>query len=80
MSRYIDADEVSKNSCKWLDGEILVMAVSCIDDAPTALEIVRCKDCVYSVKCKPTDTFFDCDLHCKNVDDDDFCSWGERCE
>lgn len=43
--------------------------------------IVRCKDCVYARKDKPTDTFFDCNFFAdKSVVDTDYCSWGERCE
>lgn len=52
-------------------------------------EIVRCKECKY--RCKepiysnsdPQWIIYsvgDCEVNCKTVGDDDFCSWGERRE
>ena len=55
--RPIDADELRKNTPMWLDGTVLVMPVSALDDAPTidAVE-VRCNvgNWVYALWNVPT--------------------------
>ena len=50
-----------------------------IENAPTvdAVEVVRCKDCDYFVgDCDKYNPH--CRLHAILVDEDDFCSYGER--
>ena len=49
--RLIDCDRINSDRF-WLDDNVLVMAVSEIDNAPTidAVNVVRCKDC-YFVNC-----------------------------
>ena len=72
MMRLIDADALSK-----LVGEPIEVFLRRLDLKlpPTvdAIEVVRCKDCVY---------FWDgvCTAHTDAIctDENEFCSWGER--
>lgn len=94
MSRYIDVDSLTSALNERYDtlvkdyGYYDAFALGfgdCVDkveNQPTAdvVEVVRCKDCVYARKDKPTDTFFDCDFHGRGVTDTDYCKWGKRCE
>ena len=50
-----------------------------IDDAPTidAVEVIRCKDCIYADFKSPYPV---CNLIEMNITDNDYCSWGERSE
>lgn len=46
-------------------------------------EIVRCKECRYCKKKRGTFKgepiiFYRCEEHSRDVENDDFCSWGER--
>ena len=86
--RLIDANAL-KNKAKYqghcvrplVTAYHLCVSVSDIDNAPTvdAVEVVRCKDCVWCEKGKdyvpycnhPTDGMHDVQM-------DDFCSYGER--
>lgn len=76
--RLIDADALKEHVKKYTSvfakydwREICEM----LNDAPTvdAVEVVRCKDCVY---------FWDgvCTAHTDAIctDENEFCSWGER--
>lgn len=36
MARYVDADKLREETNPWLDGDVLVLPVSVIDEAPTA--------------------------------------------
>lgn len=76
--RLIDADTLKEHVKKYTSvfakydwREICEM----LNDAPTvdAVEVVRCKDCVY---------FWDgvCTAHTDAIctDENEFCSWGER--
>jgi hypothetical protein len=81
--RLIDADALKEKidniwngrSLSFLGAKILAM----IDHEPTidAVEVVRCKDCRYR---KKVGTLYYCELDEFNVQDEDFCSWGERRE
>ena len=50
-----------------------------IDDASTidAVEVIRCKDCIYADFKSPYPV---CNLIEMNITDNDYCSWGERSE
>lgn len=85
MSRYIDADAL-KECYDWWRGEHTSHDMKeyadifneFINEQPAAdvVEVVRCRDCYYSVISK------DGNRGCKylelEVEDDDFCSYGER--
>lgn len=54
-----------------------------IDDAPTidAVEVVRCKDCKWYERRYPWNgNSYECSYLEAPMDDNDFCSWGERRE
>lgn len=88
MSRLIDADALDMYEClRSYYGDAWRDAQRAIDDAPTvdAVEVVRCKDCVYSC---PFDEEELKDLlrvgewHCEfwyaDMHEDDYCSCGKR--
>ncbi len=84
MSRYIDADKLKEHYMWWGGGftanckdgqkEVKKIFDEIIDLQPTAnvVEVVRCKDCKnyagQGMYC----------VHNMIVDDNDFCSYGER--
>lgn len=86
--RLIDADELMKKVKKWLppdpcgreekefpfEIDICVSMLMEIEEAPTEIELVRCKDCRYHVEtdvcCHPDG------LLC--AEDDNFCNYGDR--
>ena len=43
-------------------------------------EIVRCKDCKWYKRKYPWNNIYECSYLEAPMDDDDFCSWGERRE
>ena len=79
MSRYIDADALPRHGQRggivhWKD----------IDDAPS-IDICFCKECRYCKKKRGTFkgepiTFCRCEENNRDVESDDFCSYGERLE
>lgn len=82
MARLIDADELSKNVYAWArDGwnaELLPYWVKedievMIESAPTvdAVEVVRCKDCIFINECL---------LYSSTADKNGYCVLGERRE
>lgn len=88
--RLIDADELMEKVKKWLppdpcgreekefpfETDICVSMLMEIEEAPTAVDLVRCKDCRYRVdpdKCCHPDG-----LICAKSNN--FCSYGERKE
>ena len=79
MIRYIDANALLSRLPEDLPYKASVKRV--IMQAPTAdvVEVVRCKDCVFSQK-----GFEEVDIYCKLNDasfgKDSFCSYGERSE
>ena len=87
MSRYIDYDAIDyrndrlhDKSEKFLNG-VIYMAQR-IEDAPT-IDIVRCKECRYckrkngTFKGEPI-IFYRCEENNRDVESDDYCSFGER--
>lgn len=87
MSRYIDADAVWQTLPDDLPFKASVKRV--LMQAPPAdvVEVVRCKDCKYSVyySCKNDACyqFTMCrrrECYSEGVEEDDFCSYGERRE
>ena len=79
--RLIDADALIKEAC--VDGAYGYVDAKQIADAPTidAIKIVRCKDCKYRFK-NNGHSKDGCPIIDANIwmDDDDFCSYGERKE
>lgn len=71
---YIDREKLRDSTSTWLDGNVLVMPVSAVDEAPTAdvVEVVRCKDCKYYHK----DICY-CDILLCNMKKYDYCSYGD---
>lgn len=64
--------EAYPNDCEYNDGEPCEYFKSAADVA----HVVRCKDCIISYY--HSDGDFVCGRTGVNVDDDDFCSYGER--
>ena len=93
MSRYIDADALIESVCHTADlggwiGDTLRnikrLAVRYINSAPS-IDIVRCKECRYCKKRRGTFKgepiiFYRCTENNRDVEADDFCSYGERSE
>ena len=80
--RLIDADALRDEMfVDWFDSDDLGFISHRIDDAPTidAVQVVRCKDCKHIVRndgvCKVLSNNYEPPVY---VDDDDFCSHGER--
>lgn len=79
--RLIDADVLKEDLTRFYDGEVVSRRL--IDEQPTvdAIEVVRCRDCLYWQK----SSLFRGHTVCRYVLDcsvvrreDDFCSRGER--
>ena len=86
MNRYVD---ISLLNTAELDHESTAEIDDAIAKLPTVdvVEVVRCKDCKHSVRyeCKNDACykFTMCrrrDSYSEGVDDDDYCSYGERSE
>ncbi len=81
MSRYIDADAVTKEIKMDIEDDGLQekMVFYRINEAPS-IDIVRCKECR---KVREGGGHANCNgyLYCRKwktfVDEDDYCSWGE---
>ena len=84
--RLIDADALKRRAItvRFFGKDIMMVSTSEIDDAPTidAVQVVRCKDCVYfhngdcyngnfPIKGDLANVYFD-------MKETDFCSYGER--
>lgn len=88
--RLIDGDEFEKRMNKYAkdcrdEGDTNTAQVfddvACeLQDAPIidAVEIVRCKDCIYAVKIAKTSNDISCGSMRDFVKENDFCSKGER--
>lgn len=78
MTRYIDADALIAdcNLFNSWDGQIVK---AWVDDQPTvdAVEVIRCKDCVWNREKEWVDCYMS-GMHGRNVNN--FCSRGERKE
>lgn len=78
MSRYIDAEKLCELARNHING-----TVDCNDimrfPLANAVEVVRCKDCIHR---DPEDKKCDCSFQARGgifpMDDNDFCSYGER--
>ena len=81
MSRLIDADFACKGCIRY--GTSLSCEECVVNDAPTvdAVPVVRCRECKYRFKNNGHDKS-GCPIIDANIwmDDDDFCSHGERKE
>lgn len=89
MPRYIDADKALEDFDEWVDTtgalgkgtSYYYEARSYIEDVPTAdaVEVVRCKDCLYWEKGKGYEPYCNHFGNMMSVTNaDDFCSYGER--
>ena len=84
MSRYIDADALEECSAFWLvgvKGKALDTFIK-FSEVPT-IDIVRCRECRYCKKKRGTFKgepiiFYRCTENNRDVESDDFCSYGER--
>ena len=82
MSRYIEADAVEKAICKRVYAVEVEDILAEMANAPS-IDIVRCKECKHCKRKKGTFRgepifFYRCAEHSRDVESDDFCSWGER--
>lgn len=84
MFNYYDC--VNEGTCKGgysgqtlMDYEVADLIRDCIENAPTAdvVEVVRCRDCI-SFHPKTDNLKRHCNLTGIEVEEDDFCSYGER--
>ena len=89
MARYIDVEEVKKffdemDAGSRERGVMLLTAnefLEYLDEIPTAdtVEVVRCKDCIHrDPEDKKCDGTFQAKCGMFQMDDNDFCSYGER--
>ena len=71
-ARYI-TNRITEERRRWGDDYDVEQVLGDIEDAPTidAVEVVRCKDCIFRA---------DCEYDGSRFGDDDFCSRGERKE
>ena len=83
MARLIDADEAKRNCERICDPYAVMAAKAQIDSTETvdAVPVVRCRECKYRFKNNGHDKS-GCPIIDTNIwmDDDDFCSHGERKE
>ncbi len=84
MSKYIEADAVEKTICKRVYAIEVEDILAEMANAPS-IDIVRCQDCKHCKKKRGTFRgepifFYRCAEHSRDVESDDFCSWGERSE
>lgn len=85
MSRLIDADELKKNSDITNWDKPYGCSFDVIDNMPTivdAVEVVRCKDCIYAFMTIDGEQVKYCDIFDSDngvyFDKNHFCSYGER--
>lgn len=83
MGRLIDSDEAYKVLADYyhirmeLQHKALKEAIGRVPTAD-AVEVVRCKDCIYKNGKINSKGFEVCDATGMDITDNDFCSWGER--
>ena len=90
MSRYIAKETLVEFITKGLNnsdktkvfGYDAIEILTEIEYAPTAdvVEVVRCKDCVHFDRKTSTCNHFGYYTYAPDVDEDDYCSYGERIE
>ena len=88
MSRYIDTkwleDNAKEYSLGYYDYDEYAVPLSALDSAPS-IDLVRCAECKNckrkrgAFKGEPI-FFYRCEEHNREVESDDYCSWGERRE
>jgi len=88
MAKYIDADiirdhfnaDLSRRPKSFLDDMLMAVVNRVIDNAPAAnvVEVVRCKDCRWSVDINGGPVYRCYGFECIEVDADNYCCWGER--
>ena len=78
ISRSALMKEVEKFFCdsKALTNDVLSLV--CLIPAVDAVEVVRCKDCIYSEDAYECNGFLICPASNMEITDNDFCSCGER--
>lgn len=87
--RLIDADEykdvlyAKRNNPSIRNG--IASAITMLGKQPTidAVPVVRCRDCKYHRLMENKNNFMywhNCELWCADIDEDAFCSYGERKE
>ena len=79
MSRYIDADAFLKEYCEPYPHVYKAMSRA-MADAPS-IDVVRCKECKYAeVSVSPITGLWCTRFNDMAMEDDDFCSHGQRKE
>ena len=84
--RLIDAElVVTRINCSHsdhLNGQAKDAAIRIVNNVPTAIEIVRCKDCRHRIDRRLDLGHFMCEMFYGqgDVHDENFCQWGERRE
>lgn len=81
MSKYIEADAVEKAICKRVYAVEVEDILAEMENAPS-IDIVKCKECKHCKRKKGTFKgepifFYRCEEHNRDVESDDFCSYGE---
>lgn len=86
--RLIDADELVSKIDELSEGAGFYKPIyegfsKAVKNQPTidAVPVVRCKDCKYHRIMETKESFLwwhNCKLLCADIDEDDFCSYGER--
>jgi hypothetical protein len=81
MARLIDADALSIQvmDASYWDNQDEDVIWNLVQDAPIvdAVEVVRCKDCLFKLKPKQYGDL-ECGILRVPMKNDDFCSYGER--
>ena len=87
MSRYIDAEKLSNmieaKADTLIEGkEAFLYVAKWLDLLPATdvVEVVRCKDCIHYNRISGVCMHFGYYTYQPDVDDDDYCSYGERKE
>ena len=82
--RLINADALKRRAItvRFFGKDIMMIPTAEIDDAPTidAVEVVRCRDCKHYIVEGITTQYGWCHEYKHSVNEDDFCSYGERRE
>lgn len=84
MAEYIKRDTAIRAvmAAKWVDGSDGAMAMEIVASPPAAevVSVVRCKDCKYAYinSFSAASGIVFCSSNMKAMQQDDFCSYGER--
>lgn len=80
--RIIDADALKRRAItvRFFGKNIMKIPTAEIDDAPTidAVEVVRCGECKHYIVEGITTQYGWCHEYKHSVNEDDYCSYGER--